>query len=111
MHLLLLYFPFPAAEEYLREADINAFQTAMSQSRQGAHCALGVVFPGLFGDSGALGVPCMLRKSMCSDLLGEPGGGDRASTMGRQERGWLSLSPCYVLSYNGLNPSSSACTC
>lgn len=35
-------------EEYLREAEINAFQTAMSQSKQCAYCVLGVVFLGCF---------------------------------------------------------------
>lgn len=33
-------------EEYLREAEINAFPTAMSQSKQCAYCVLGVVFLG-----------------------------------------------------------------
>lgn len=31
-------------EEYLREAETNEFQTAMSQSKQCAYCALRVVF-------------------------------------------------------------------
>lgn len=43
MHLL---FFSPTVEEYLREAEINAFQTAMSQSKRCAYCVLGVVFLG-----------------------------------------------------------------
>lgn len=40
MHLL---FFSPTVEEYLGEAVTNAFQTAMSQSKQCADCVLGVV--------------------------------------------------------------------
>lgn len=45
MHLL---FFSSTVEECLQEAETNAFQTAMSQSKQCAYCVLGVVFLGCF---------------------------------------------------------------
>ena len=85
------FFFSSTVEEYLREAEINAFQTAMSQSKQCAYCVLVVAFPGLFCDSAALSRMHVHKKSLCSDLLGGLGGAEQASTKGRWKRR-LSLS-------------------
>jgi len=76
-------------EEYLREAEINAFQTAMSQSKQCAYCVLGVVFLGCFVTLQP-SAGCMCIKRACAQIFwGDLGEQNKLQQRGGGREGYL----------------------
>lgn len=106
MHLL---FFSSTVEEYLREAEIKAFQTAMSQSKQCVYRVLGVVFLGwcvtLQPSAG-----CMCIKRACTQLFRE----DLREENKLQQRGGGGegcLCPPLCPMRTLFKPSTAACAC
>lgn len=76
--------------EYLREAEINAFQTAMSQSKQCAYCVLGVVFLGCFVTLKPSAEYVYIKRACAQIFREDLGEGNMLQQRGGGREGYLS---------------------